>query len=77
MFPEKLLTTKKARIFCTCDALGAMYWLIANPLRIILQVGTLGWCGIGVKSYTVFDRMRKRTDEERANMLTKVSRMVS
>jgi len=77
MFPEKLLTSKKARIFCTCDAKGWMYWLIGNPLRIILQVGTLGWCGIRVKSYTVFDQMRKRTDEERENMLKKVSRMVS
>lgn len=77
MFPEKLLTTKKARIFCTCDAIGAMYWLIGNPLRIILQVGTLGWCGIRVKSYTVFDQMRKRNDLDREKMLKKVSRMVS
>jgi putative NADPH-quinone reductase len=77
MFPDKLLKGKKARIFCTCDAIGAMYWLIANPLRIILQVGTLGWCGISVKSYTVFDQMRTRTDAERENMLKKVSRMVS
>jgi len=77
MFPEKLLTSKKARIFCTCDAIGAMYWLIGNPLRVILQVGTLGWCGIRVKSYTIFDRMRKRTDTERETMLKKVTHMVS
>ena len=77
MFPEKLLTSKKARIFCTCDAIGAMYWLIGNPLRVILQVGTLGWCGIRVKSYTIFDRMRKRTDTERETMLKKVAQMVS
>lgn len=54
-----------------------MYWLIGNPLRIILQVGTLGWCGIRVKSYTVFDQMRKRDDLERETMLKKLSRMVS
>ncbi len=77
MFPEKLLTSKKARIFCTCDAKGWLYWLIGNPLRMILQVGTLGWCGIKVKSYTVFDQMRKTTENDREKMLSKVSRMVS
>ncbi|MEI6711190.1 MAG: hypothetical protein WCK88_02955 [bacterium] len=77
MFPKKLLSGKKARIFCTCDAKGWMYWLIGNPLRIILQVGTLGWCGVKVKSYTVFDQMRKRTHADRENMLKKVTRMVS
>lgn len=77
MFPEQLLTGKKARIFCTCDARGWMYWLIGNPLRIMLKVGTLGWCGIKVKSYTVFDQMRKSTDNDREKMLSKVSRMAS
>lgn len=77
MFPEKLLTSKKARIFCTCDAKWWLYWLIGNPLRVILQVGTLGWCGIKVKSYTVFDEIRKTTDSDREKMLAKVARMVS
>ncbi|MFA6080304.1 MAG: NAD(P)H-dependent oxidoreductase [Candidatus Gracilibacteria bacterium] len=77
MFPRKLLTGKKARIFCTCDARGWLYWFIGNPLRVILQIGTLGWCGIKVKSYTVFDQMRKTTENDREKMLSKVSRMVS
>lgn len=75
MFPKKLLTGKTARIFCTCDAIGWMYWLIGNPLRVILQIGTLGWCGVKIKSYTVFDRMRKRTPEECQKMLEKVQRI--
>jgi putative NADPH-quinone reductase len=77
MFPQKLLIGKRARIFCTCDAKGWMYWLIGNPLRIMLQVGILGFCGIKVKSYTVFDQMRKRTQYDREKMLSKVTGMVS
>jgi len=77
MFPVKLLKGKKARIFTTCDAIGWMYWLIGNPLRVTIQVGTLGWCGISVKSYTVFDQMRTTTHLDREKMLSKVTRMVS
>jgi len=75
LFPEKLLVGKTARIFCTCDAIGLLYWFIGNPLRVILQIGVLGWCGIRVKSYTVFDQMRKRTPEECQKMLDKASKI--
>lgn len=75
IFPKKLLTGKTARVFCTCDAFGILYWLIGNPLRVILQLGVFGWCGIKVKSYIVFDRMRKKTPEECETMLAKVERI--
>ena len=75
IFPKKLLVGKTARIFCTCDAFGLLYWLIGNPLRVILQIGVLGWYGIKVKSYTVFDRMRKKTPEDCQKMLEKVERI--
>lgn len=75
IFPKKLLKGKTARVFCTCDAFGILYWLIGNPLRVILQLGVLGWCGIKVKSYTNFDRMRKRTPEECEKMLRKVEKI--
>jgi putative NADPH-quinone reductase len=75
IFPKKLLTGKTARVFCTCDAIGLLYWLIGNPLRVILQIGTLGWCGIKVKSYTVFDQMRTRTPQAREKMLDKVEKI--
>lgn len=75
IFPKKLLKGKTARIFCTCDAIGLLYWLIGNPLRVILQLGTLGWCGISVKSYKVFDQMRKKTAKKREKMLQKVERI--
>ncbi len=41
IFPKKLLSGKTAKIFCTCDAFGILYWLIGNPLRVILQIGVL------------------------------------
>ncbi|MBP6921446.1 NAD(P)H-dependent oxidoreductase [Candidatus Gracilibacteria bacterium] len=75
LFPKKLLTGKTARIFCTCDAFGFLYWFIGNPLRMILQIGVLGWCGIKIKSYTNFDRMRKRTHQQCQKMLEKVERI--
>lgn len=75
IFPKKLLVGKTARVFCTCDAFGLLYWLIGNPLRVILQIGVLGWCGIKVKSYTVFDRMRKKTPEDCQKMLARVEKI--
>lgn len=41
IFPKKLLKGKTAKIFCTCDAIGLLYWFIGNPLRVILHIGTL------------------------------------
>ena len=75
MFPKKLLTGKTARIFVTCDAIGWFYYLIGNPLKHILTLGTLGWCGVKTKSYTVFDRMRKRDEVARDKMIQKVRRI--
>lgn len=75
IFPKKLLSDKTARIFCTCDAFGLLYWFIGNPLRVVLKVGVLNWCGIRVKSYTVFDRMRKKTPEDCEKMLEKVEKI--
>lgn len=72
IFPKKLLVGKTARVFCTCDAFGILYWLIGNPLRVILQLGVFGWCGIKVKSYTIFDRMREKTPDQCEKMLCKV-----
>lgn len=77
LFPKKLLIGKKARVFCTCDAFGILYWLIGNPLRVILTLGVFGWCGVKVKSYTVFDRMRKKTPEQCAKMLEKVQKIAN
>ena len=73
--PNKLLTTKTAKIFCTCDAPKVLYWMIGNPLRIILQLGTLGYCGIKIKGYFVFDQMRKRTPEECQKLLKTVEKI--
>jgi len=75
IFPKKLLRGKTAKIFCTCDAIGLLYWLIGNPLRVMLQIGTLGWCGISVKRFVVFDQMRKRTPKELQKMLQKVEKI--
>lgn len=77
IFPKKLLKGKTAKIFCTCDAIGLLYWFIGNPLRVILHIWTLGWCGIKVKKYVVFDQMRKRTPEEFQKMLEKVEKIAS
>jgi hypothetical protein len=42
---------------------------------MILRFGVLGWCGIKLKSYTNFGRMRKQTPENCEKMLQKVARM--
>lgn len=75
IFPQKLLTGKTARVFCTCDAFSILYWFLGNPLFMILRFGVLGWCGIRLKSYTNFGRMRKQTPESCEKMLQKVARM--
>jgi len=38
-------------------------------------MGVLGWCGIKVKSYTVFDRMRKCSPEKIEKRLKKVEKI--
>ena len=76
-FPQKLLRGKTAKVFCTCDQIGFLYWLIGNPLRVILQIGVFGWCGIKVRKYVVFDQMRKRSPEECQKMLEKVEKIAS
>jgi NAD(P)H dehydrogenase (quinone) len=73
MFPEKLLRGKTAKVFCTCDAIGWMYWLIGNPLRITLQIGIFGWCGLKLKLFQTYDQMRKKTPEERKKILTHIT----
>lgn len=75
IFPQKLLTGKTARVFCTCDAFSFLYWFLGNPLFMILRFGVLGWCGIRLKSYTNFGRMRKQTPESCEKMLQKVAQM--
>lgn len=75
IFPKKLLKGKTARVFCTCDAFGILYWWIGNPLRMILQFGVFGWCGMKLKSYINFDRMRKRTPDDCQKMLEKVEKI--
>ncbi len=66
-----LLKGKTARIFMTCDGPAFYYFLIGSPFKKIFKK-TLSFCGIKIKSFTLFDVMRKKTDQDRERMLARV-----
>lgn len=70
--PVGLLKPRTARIFITCDGPSIFYRLLGNPFKTIWIKGRLNFCGVKVKTYLLFDRMRSRTQEEKKSWLQKV-----
>lgn len=73
--PVGLLKGKTARIFMTCDSPKYYQWLMLNPLKHIWWLARLRFCGIRLESYSVADRMFRRTDEEKEEFLGTVRRL--
>lgn len=69
---HKLLIGKTAKIFVTCDAPAWKYSIIGNPIKQIWKFGRLGFCGIKLKEYISFDKMRLRDEKAREKLLKKV-----
>ena len=68
----KLLSGKSARVFMTCDNVMWQYIMIGVPFVSIWFFFILDFCGLDVKSITVFDKMRKRSEGELNNLEQKV-----
>ncbi|MCA9459011.1 MAG: NAD(P)H-dependent oxidoreductase [Nanoarchaeota archaeon] len=64
-----LLKGKTARFYITCDANKAHYIFLGNHLKFIWKYGRIRSCGIKMKNFTYFDKMRIRSDEERNKFL--------
>ena len=73
--PLGLLTPRSARVFATCDGPGWLYFCLAYPFLTIWRLIVLGYCGLQVKSTTLFHTMRLRPDEQKEAWLVKVERM--
>jgi len=73
--PVGLLGGKTARVFFTSDGPWYYQWILLQPLRTIWWLTRLRFCGIKMKSFTVFDVMRKRDEKSKTKLLEKVYRM--
>ena len=73
--PVGLLGGRTARVFFTSDGPWYYQWLLLQPVYMIWRFTRLGFCGIKLKSFTVFDRMRWRDEQAREKMLKKVVRL--
>lgn len=72
---EKLLVWKTAKVFCTCDAPGFLYkysFLTGINMRKYIKNMILGFCGIKLSHFQIFDKMRIRSEEERKQFLNMV-----
>ena len=72
----QLLKWKKAKIYCTCDAPRFVYEvpILWVQLRRYLWSAVLGFCGIKLVDFHLFGRMRKKTDEERKQILESIGK---
>ena len=72
---HKLLTWKKAKVFSTCDGPWFFYKVFLFPvvLKPYFSMNLLGFCGIKVTDFVLFDKMRdKKQDDTRTDMLQKI-----
>ena len=73
--PKGLLKHKTARVFFTSDGPGYYQWLLLQPIHNIWWLTRLRFCGIKMKSFTVFGVMRKRDEKSRLKLLRRVRRI--
>lgn len=73
--PKKLLVGKTAKVFCTCDAPAAFYWIVGAPFKKAIKTLTLQYCGVKVTDFVLFDRLRKKDDVARDKLLVKVAKI--
>ena len=73
--PVGLLTGKTARVFFTTDGPWYYQWLLLQPVRTIWWLTRLRFCGIKMRSFTLFDVMRKRDEASKLKLLEKVCKL--
>jgi putative NADPH-quinone reductase len=71
--PKKLLAGKTAQVFVTCDAPKIYYWFKGYPFKTTWKDFILGFCGVKLQNFTVFDKMRERSEKEKNEILEKVT----
>ena len=72
LLPEGLLKDKTSKVIVTCDGPSWIYTLIGNPLKTIYKYIKLKQCGIKLKKFIYFDKMRLKSDEEKEKLIKKV-----
>lgn len=70
--PVGLLKGKTAKIFATCDGPGFYYRFPIIPLSIIWGKARLGFCGVKLTKFVIFDKMRTRDEKQREKILKSV-----
>jgi len=73
--PVGMLAGKTARVFVTCDGSRFLYKLIFSPFKVSMKYFTLQFCGIKVKSFVIFDRMKWRDEGARNSWLENVKKI--
>lgn len=74
--PEKLLHDKSARIIVTAGSPSWVCYTIGVGHLIIIRIGIFWYCGIRMRSHTLFGNMAKyKTLESREWMLRKVEKI--
>lgn len=72
--PKKLLDWKTAKIFATCDGIKYMYNNMLCPINLdhYLRYYIFWVFGIETTEFTLLSKMRKKTNEEKENILKKI-----
>lgn len=74
--PYKLLTWKSARIIATAWGPTWLYYTLGATLWINFAIGRLGYCGITLRSYTVFGSIHQWMDKHKeADIKEKVKKI--
>jgi len=73
--PIKLLKGKTAKVFFTCDGPGFFYRFPFVSLKTNWKIARLGFCGIKVTHFEIFDKMKNRDEKNRIKILEKISKL--
>jgi len=68
---EKLLTGKTGKVFVTAGGPAFIYSFFLSPVRMVWNLGILGFCGVQVTDLQVLGSMNTGTPEERSARLEK------
>ena len=70
--PKGLMKGKSVRMYITCDAQSIMYRAFGNPTKKIWKRFRFGICGIKMKEFRYIDTMRKKSHEQREELLQEI-----
>jgi NAD(P)H dehydrogenase (quinone) len=68
-YPKGLLSPKTAQMVFTCDANKWLFLLLGFPFYMLWRFARFGFCGISLKNLLVFDKKRKRSEQEHEDFL--------